>query len=147
MRSQAFTGQSQTLHPQLIVEMSREPGGDHFSCTVPDWNFLSELATTFGWRPIGTIYLPQHGQPARDKPIKHDYRPGDSQDRKRVEANDSAHWAAALQVARQSPFITGILQARVRAVGGDEQTLQRLLQDFVRFAHQGAFTIALRREL
>jgi hypothetical protein len=133
----------------LIVELTREAAEDQFSCTLTHWNFLRDLAKTFGWRPVGTTYLPQRGERARPAPIiKHDYHPGDSQDRKRVGADDSSHWAAALDRARRSPFISGMLQARAQVPDMDdtEQSLRLLIQEYINFARRGAFVIALRRE-
>jgi hypothetical protein len=111
---------------------------------------MRELGRTFGWQPVGTTYLPQQGQPARHKPIKHDYHPGDSQDRKRVESDDSAQWAAALDEARRSSFITDMLEKRAQLQepgnAHTEQSLRALLQTFIEFARRGSFTIQLRRE-
>jgi hypothetical protein len=81
-------------------------------------------------------------------PIKHDYQPGDSQDRKRVESEDCAQWTAALQAARRSPFIAGMLQAHAQLQKQDhevtEESLRLLLDNFIEFARRGPFTIALR---
>jgi hypothetical protein len=131
----------------LIVELTRA-GEDQFSCTLTHWNFLRDLGKTFGWRPVGTTYLPQRGEQARHAPIKHDYQPGDSQDSKRVGIDDSSRWAAALDGARRSPFISGMLQARAQLpdMHDTEQSLQLLIQKYISFARRGEFTIALRRE-
>lgn len=134
--------------PDLVLELSREPSADQFTCSLPDWNFMRDLGQTFGWHPVGTTYLPQQGQRARHNPIKHDYQPGDSQDRKRVEAADSAQWAEALEIARRSPFISGMLRTHVQLQGASaantEQSLQLQVRNFISFARRGAFTIALR---
>lgn len=109
---------------------------------------MRDLGLTFGWRPTGTTYLPQQGERARHNPIKHDYQPGDSQDSKRVEADDSARWAAALDGARRSPFIAGMLRTHAQLQGTNltlaEHSLQAQLQSFIEFARRGSFTIALR---
>jgi hypothetical protein len=137
----------------IIVELFRGPaerGVPQFSCNLPDWNFMRELGRTFGWSPVGTTYLPQQGQRARHKPIKHDYHPGDSQDRKSVESDDSAQWSAALDEALRSPFITDMLRKRAQPQETDtasiEQSSRVLLQTFIEFARRGPFTIQLRRE-
>lgn len=146
-RSRPRANQHQARQSGVVVVLSRERGDELFTCPLPDWNFIHELGRTFGWHPAGTTYLPQHGQQARDNPIKHDYQPGDSQDRKRVEADDSALWVTALDGARRSPFISGMLRNRVKLQGanatGTEQSLDLLLRNFIEFARRGAFTIAL----
>ena len=144
MSSQPRTHRHETA---VIVTLSRDPGDDQFTCTLSDWNFMRDLGHTFGWHPAGTTYLPQRGQQARHNPIKHDYQPGDSRDRKRVETDDSTQWAAALDGGRRSPFIFGMLRSRVQRQdagdAGTEQSLHLLLQNFIAFARRGAFTIAL----
>lgn len=131
-----------------VVELSRTSGDGQFTCSVPDWNFLRDLGRTFGWHPAGTTYLPQQGQRARHNPIKHDYQPGDSQDSKRVEANDAAQWAATLDGARRSPFFAGMLRKHAQLHNANytvaEHALQAKLQSFIEFARRGSFTIALR---
>jgi hypothetical protein len=131
-----------------VVELSRTSADGEFTCSLPDWNFLRDLGRTFGWRHAGTTYLPQQGQRARHNPIKHDYQPGDSQDSKRVEADDAARWAAALDLARRSPFIAGMLRKHAQLHSGNdtvtEHALQAQLQRFTEFARRGSFTIALR---
>jgi hypothetical protein len=111
---------------------------------------MFELGKTFGWRPEGTTYLPQRGQQARRTPIKHNYQPGDTQDGKRVEAEDSAQWIAALERARRSRFIAGMLQshARLQRPGNrvTERSLQLLILNFIEFARRGSFTIALQAD-
>lgn len=148
MRAQQRTNPQETRQAGPVVELSRTSGDDQFTCSLADWNFLRDLGRTFGWRPTGTIYLPQQGQRARHNPIKHDYQPGDSQDSKRVEADDSARWAAALDGAKRSPFIAGMLRKHAQLQDAnqtvDESTLHAQLQSFIEFARRGAFTIALR---
>lgn len=148
VRSQERTNQHETRPSGRIVELSRVSGDDQFTCTLTDWNFLRDLGQTFGWHPAGTTYLPQHGQRARHNPIKHDYQPGDSQDSKRVEADDCARWAAALDAAERSPFISGMLRAHAQLQDRNdtdaENSLHSQLQTFIQFARRGAFTIALK---
>jgi hypothetical protein len=147
MQAQPRTDQHEAAaQTGVVVELSRAKGDDLFTCTLPDWNFIRDLALTFGWHPAGTTYLPQHGQQARRNPIKHDYLPGDSQDSKRVEADDSAQLAAALDGAKRSPFLPGMLRthAQLQDRSGTEQPLQLQLQTFIQFARRGTFTIALK---
>ena len=147
MKSQQRTNQPATRQSGPVVELSGASGDDQLTCTLADWNFMRDLGLTFGWRPTGTTYLPQQGQLARHNPIKHDYQPGDIQDRKRVEADDSAHWAAALDGAKRSPFIVGMLRKHAQLQNEDrssaEPSLYSQLQSFIVFARRGAFTIAL----
>lgn len=147
MRSQQSTNQPGTRQSSPIVELSGASGEDQLTCTLTDWNFMRDLGLTFGWHPTGTTYLPQQGHRARLNPIKHDYQPGDIQDRKRVEADDAAHWAAALDQAKRSPFIVGMLRKHAQLQDGNrssaEPSLYSQLQSFIEFAQRGAFTIAL----
>lgn len=153
MVSQPHVSPVEAQQASFIVEMFREPDRyrrDHFSCTLPDWDFMHDLGRTFGWQPFGTTYLPQIGQKARSMPIKHDYRPGDIQDRKRVEADDAERLVTALERARQSPFFSDMLKAHATLQTPDkevtEQSLQSMLQSFIEFARRGPFTIALKPE-
>lgn len=153
MVSQPDTFSDEAQRASFIIQMTREsgqPGRDQFSCTLPDWDFMLELGRTFGWRPVGTTYLPQRGQQARHKPLKHDYQPGDIRDGKRVEAEDSSLWVAALERARRSSSLPGMLQAHAQGQEpgnkATERSLQLLLQNFIAFARRGPFTIALKRD-
>jgi hypothetical protein len=148
MKSQASTNLHEPRPSGLVVELARAGDDDQFTCTLTDWNFIRELGKTFGWRPAGTIYLPQQGERARHNQIKHDYQPGDSRDTKRVEAGDSAQWAAALETAQRSPFISSMLRAHARLLNRNhadaEHSLRSQLQAFIQFARRGAFTVALK---
>lgn len=147
MQTQPRTEQHEAASQSgLVVELSRDKGDDQFTCSLQEWNFIRDLGRTFGWQPAGTTYLTQHGQQARRNPIKHDYLPGDSQDRKRVDADDAAQLAAALDGAKRSRFLPGMLRthAQLEDQGGTEQPLQSLLQTFIQFARRGTFTIALK---
>lgn len=144
MEPQARTNQHETRHSAVVVELSRASGDEQFTCSLPDWHFIVDLGQTFGWQPTGTTYLPQQGERARHNPIKHNYQPGDSQDSKRVEADDSAHWAAALDGANRSPFISGMLRKHAQLHMSAEHSLHSQLKNFIEFARGGGFTIALR---
>jgi len=147
MGSQQRTNQPAPRLSSRLVLLSGASGEDQFTCILTDWNFIRDLGLTFGWHPAGTTYLPQQGHRAGRNPIKHDYQPGDSQDRKRVEADDSAHWAAAIDAAKRSPFISGMLRKHVQQQDenrlSSEPSLHSQLQNFIEFARRGAFTIAL----
>lgn len=139
-----MTNQPECQRSGPAVELTRASGDEQFACTLPDWIFILDLGQTFGWHPAGTTYRPQQGQRARHSPIKHDYQPGDSQDSKCVEADDSAQWAAALDGAKRSPFISGMLRKHAQLHMSTEHSLHSELQNFIEFARRGAFTIALR---
>jgi hypothetical protein len=137
----------------FVVEMFRdqqEPGPAELSCTLSDWDFLCELGKTFGWHPVGTTYLLRRGQRVQHVPIRRDYQPGDSKDRKSIEIKDCARWAAALETARRSPFVSSMVRAHVElqepGSEGSEQALHLLLQSFIEFAGRGAFTVALKED-
>jgi len=147
MRSQHRTQQPAARQSGAVVELSGASGDDQCTCALSDWNFIRDLGLTFGWHPSGTTYLPQQGHRARHNPIKHDYQPGDDQDRKRIEAEDAAHWAAALEAAKRSPFFVGMLRQHAQLRDGNradaEPSLHSQLQGFIEIARRGAFTIAL----
>jgi hypothetical protein len=126
-----------------VVEMFRDAaerhGRDRFSCALPVWRFLQELATTFGWQPRGTTYATV-ANPAVDLPARHDYQPGDSRDRKYVDTEDAIAWANALEAAYLSSHST----AMIEAAGASMQVpLRSLIQEFVAYAYGGAFAFAV----
>lgn len=137
-----------------IVDMVRdaaESGGrDRFSCTVGAWLLLIELAETFGWRPRGTIYVPEHTSGS----ARHDYRPGDAMDRKRVEVDDAIGWATALDKARRSPHFATLIgdrpgKTRLGNNVNDDQVrsanapFTTVMDEFVAYAYGGAFSFAI----
>jgi hypothetical protein len=135
--------------PDVVVEMFREagaPGGrNRFDCPLPAWELLWEIGRAFGWRPLGTTYV-MPGKSAIDVPARRDYRPGSSQDRKRVEAEDALAWARALEVAKASPYLAAMVEARAAAlvgnVGRGSGLLTGVLDEFVEFAYGGSFEFA-----
>lgn len=128
-----------------VVEMFRDAaerhGRDRFSCSLPVWRFLKDLAVTFGWQPRGTTYSTQ-ANPGIDLPARHDYQPGDSRDRKYVDAEDAIAWANALGVAKRSSHSTAMIEA---AADGAlmEAPLHSLIDEFVAYAYGGAFAFAI----
>jgi hypothetical protein len=126
-----------------VVEMFRDAaerhGRDRFSCSLPVWRFLQDLATTFGWQPRGTTYSTV-ANPAVDLPARHDYQPGDSRDRKHVDAEDAIAWANALQEACRSSHSMAMIEAAGAAM---EAPLHSLIQEFVAYAYGGAFAFAV----
>lgn len=132
-----------------VVEMFRDAaerhGRDRFACSLPVWRFLKDLAVTFGWQPRGTTYAvvnPDAGISAR-----HDYQPGDSRDRKYVEAIDAIAWANALKAARESSHSAAMIDAALSAMTVDgasmETPLRSLIDEFVAYAYGGAFAFAI----
>lgn len=127
-----------------VVEMFRDAaerhGRDRFSCSLPVWRFLKDLAVTFGWQPRGTTYSTV-ANPAVDLPARHDYQPGDARDRKHVDAEDAIAWANALEAAKRSSHSTAMIQA---AADGalPEAPLHSLIDEFVAYAYGGAFAFA-----
>jgi hypothetical protein len=133
-----------------IVEMVRAAaapkGRDRFSCPLPVWDFLWELGLTFGWQPQGTTYV----LPARsmvESPARRDYHPGGTRDYKQVDEADAMAWARALELAKASPHLPAMIEARSLALAdGDKivsDLLPGLLEEFIEFAYGGAFTFAI----
>jgi hypothetical protein len=133
-----------------IVEMFRAAAAPHgrnrFSCPVQIWDFLWELGHAFGWRPQGTTYV----VPAKstlESPALRDYRPGGTQDYKQVAAADATAWARALEVAKVSPHLAGMIEARSAALASSDKGVSELLpgvlDEFIEFAYGGAFAFAI----
>ena len=133
-----------------IVEMFREAsapkGRNRFSCPLPIWELLSEVGRAFGWQPKGTTYV----LPAKttvDAPARRDYQPGGSQDHKRVEGEDAVAWARALDIAKGSPHLAAMIEARSVALATsgkvDLGMLPGVLDEFIEFAYGGAFEFAM----
>jgi hypothetical protein len=133
-----------------IVEMFREaraPGGrNRFACPVPTWDLLWELGQAFGWQPKGTTYV----VPAKSTvqaPALRNYKPGGALDHKRIEAEDGLAWARALAVAKTSPHLTAMIEARGVARTSDGkisgELLPGVIDEFIEFAYAGAFEFAI----
>lgn len=133
-----------------VVEMFRDAaerhGRDRFACSLPVWRFLKDLAVTFGWQPRGTTYA-MVVNPEVDIPARHDYQPGDSRDRKYVDANDAIAWANALKAARDSSHSAAMIDAALSAMTVDgasmETPLRSLVDEFAAYAYGGAFAFAI----
>jgi hypothetical protein len=134
----------------VIVEMFRAAAAPHgrnrFSCPLSVWDFLWELGHAFGWRPHGTTYV----VPAKstlESPALRDYQPGGTQDYKQVGAEDAMAWAHALEVAKASPHLTRMIEARSAAFAssgkGGSELLPGVLDEFIEFAYGGAFAFAI----
>jgi hypothetical protein len=72
------------------------------------------------------------------------------QDHKRVEAEDAIGWAQALEVAKASPHLPAMIEARAvaLAMGGKPagDLLPGVIEEFVEFAYGGAFEFAIRND-
>lgn len=130
-----------------MVEMVRNApethGRDRFSCTVLEWRFLLDLATTFGWQPRGTTYeLPPKSKV--EEPARRDYEPGESSDRKRVDAGDAKALAHALANAQAAASFTEMVELRVRTheLETTAAALRNLVKEFIEYAYGGAFMFA-----
>jgi hypothetical protein len=115
-----------------------------FSCPSCTWEFLRDLGQTFGWHPRGTTYVLSSGQKtAPDASIRHNYQPGGGRDYKRIEAEDAIEWASALGAAKHSSHFIGMIRAHAGLVGSTQESLLKTLDEFIDFAHEGAFVFAL----
>jgi hypothetical protein len=133
-----------------IVEMFRDAqrprGRNRFSCSLPIWDLLWEIGRAFGWQPKGTTYV----MPAKstvEVPARRDYQPSGSQDQKRVQDADAVAWARALEVAKASPHLAAMLEARSDALLGSGKAggemLPGVLDEFIEFAYGGTFEFAI----
>jgi hypothetical protein len=141
---------SETEVMTAIVQMFRAAaapqGRNRFACPLSIWDFLWELGHAFGWRPQGTTYVAP-AKSAVESPPRRDYRPGGTQDYKEVAAEDAMAWARALEVAKASPHLAGMIEARSAALarGGNvgSELLPGVLDEFIEFAYGGAFAFAI----
>jgi hypothetical protein len=113
------------------------------------WELLWELGHAFGWQPKGTTYV-MSAKSTVEVPARRNYEPGDSQDHKRVEGEDAVAWARALEVAKVSPHVAAMIEARSAALvsGGKPggELPPGVLDEFVEFAYGGAFEFAISSE-
>jgi hypothetical protein len=134
-----------------VIEMFRETPESssfaRFSCALPTWELLHELGETFGWRPKGTTYAAPPGRKIA-APAQRNYQPGDSRDRKWVDAEDARAWASALHVARRSSHLEAMIDARFVTAGErmgepERDELLSLIDRFIDFSQGGAFEFAV----
>jgi hypothetical protein len=134
----------------VIIEMFRAAaapqGRNRFSCPLPIWHFLWELGHAFGWRPQGTTYV----LPAKstvESPARRDYQPGGTRDHKQVSAEDAMAWARALEVAKASPHLANMIEARSDGLACSgrvgSELLPGVIDEFIEFAYGGAFEFAI----
>jgi hypothetical protein len=65
------------------------------------------------------------------------------QDCKQLEAEDAIEWASALGLAKRSPHFSGMIRAHAALVSSAEAPVLDLVDEFIDFAHGGAFVFAL----
>jgi hypothetical protein len=116
-----------------------------FVCPVSTWEFLRDLGQTFGWHPRGATYVTSSRQRTLAT-LRHNYQPGGTQDCKQIEADDAIEWASALGIAKRSSYFSGMIRAHAALVRSTEEPLLDMLDEFIDFAHAGAFVFALHSE-
>lgn len=115
-----------------------------FICPITTWEFLRDLGQTFGWNPRGATYVTSSRQKTRPPAaIRHNYQPGGMQDCKQIEAADAIEWASALGIAKRSAYLSGMIRAHAALEHSGEQPLLDTVDEFIDFAHAGAFMFAL----
>jgi len=132
-----------------IVRLYRDAaelrGRDLFVCSASEWQFLLELARTFGWQANGTTYELPLGSRITDA-ARRNYEPGATADKKEVSGDDAIAWAQALERAQQSPHFDRFARTLMAQSGADERDLgsvDRWLAEFIQYAFGGAFAFAL----
>jgi hypothetical protein len=134
-----------TMEAITLVRDAAEPGGRNvFSCTRQEWELLVELGQAFGWLARGAAYIRQNTSSADDD-VRHGYEAGDIRDPKRVESGDALSWAAALDRARRSDRIEGLIgqTAAAKEQGPiDEAHFAAILDDFIEYAYGGEFSFS-----
>jgi hypothetical protein len=138
----------------LMVRYSGEPGGQNsFSCSLSAWDLLVELGKAFGWQPLGTTYVPAALSKPAVSPARHNYQPGEAQDRKQVERDDAVNWAAALAAAKRSPHLGDMIGSRPRVavlhpdalaekVTSANAPFDVVMDEFIEYAFGGPFLFA-----
>lgn len=76
--------------------------------------------------------------------LRHNYQPGGMQDCKQIEAADAIEWASALGLAKRSSYLSGMIRAHAALVRSAEAPLLDMVEEFIDFAHAGAFVFPLR---
>lgn len=135
-----------------MVRNSPEPGGrDHFSCSVGAWQLMLDVGKAFGWKSLGTRYVPGNMATFCDSPAtRHGYRPGDVRDKKLVDALDALEWARALSAARTAPRLSDMIgdgppitalrhPATAEAVRSANAPFTTTMDEFIEYAFNGEF--------
>lgn len=134
-----------------IVRMTKPSSAsghsDGFACSVDAWRLLQELATSYGWEPLGTTYV-SSARGAVDL-ARHNYEPGNRNDLKCVECQDAHDWANALRAARESSEAALLIErGTAQAVSSQLSAADTLsgsapfvavLHEFIEYARSGAF--------
>ena len=128
----------------VALRASPQHEGRRFICPIDTWEFLRDLGQTFGWHPRGATYVTSLRQRTQSPTtIRHNYQPGGMQDCKQIEAEDAIEWASALGFAKRSSYFNGMIRAHAALVRSAEAPLLTTLDEFIGFAHAGAFVFAL----
>jgi hypothetical protein len=113
------------------------------------WDFLREMALTFGWQADGTTYALAAKQRI-DSAARRNYEAGDALDRKDVGADDALNWSRGLAMARRSPHFATIVANWAEQHGGasqvNEAQLAAFVDGFIEYAARGAFSFAASRK-
>lgn len=126
-----------------MVRNSVEAGGrDRFECKDTTWELMLTIGKAFGWKPYGTSYAPIDRDGGAPNSALHDYLPGDSRDRKYVDADDAKAWAAALSLARESPQLAAMLDARPELNANRVAESTARIDEFIEYVFGGAFDFA-----
>lgn len=128
--------------PVVTLRGTSQHASRRFLCPPSVWQFLRDLGQTFGWHPKGTTYVTSSPPTARsDTSLRHDYKPGSADDCKLIEDDDAIEWAHALEVAKRSTYLGAMISAHA-GLTGDGAVLE-IMDDFIRFAHRGAFAFSI----
>jgi len=140
---------------ELRIEQSHSSTMETYSCSFDFWNLMLSVGEAFGWKPLGTSYLPTSFKSVQGQQTpRHDYRPGEWSDAKRVGAEDASAWAAALRVALDSSHLDSMLtpyhgianQAHTDLDADpyqDGTDIRDSLNDFAKLLQQGALLFAV----
>jgi len=136
---------------ELRIEHERQGATETPSCSREFWDLMLVLGNAFGWKPLGTSYLPTSFKVAPGQRIRrHDYRPGAWSDAKRLTAEDTFAWAAALRTALNSPYLDNMLArqqdgdaAQPHApIEFDAVTIREPMDNFIGLLRKGALLFA-----
>jgi hypothetical protein len=140
--------QREQVFVQPIVRLYRDAaevrGRDLFVCSIREWQFLQELARTFGWHPSGTTYELPVGSRIVDA-ARRNYEPGATNDKKTVSTEDAIAWARALERAQKSAHFDALARALVAHADETSRTTENVahwLAEFIQYAFGGAFAFA-----
>jgi hypothetical protein len=136
---------------ELRIEHARAGTDESLSCSREFWDLMLTIGNAFGWKPVGTSYLPTSFKIAPGQHIRrHDYRPGDWHDAKRLTGEDTFAWAAALRIALDSPHLSNMLSAQqdgsatpdISTISIDDSSVRESIDEFIGVLRKGALLFA-----